>query len=351
MTAEPNPLVAPIVPRSPWQLFYAAGHRWRRHYWTSRAEQLPRPTLSIGNLCWGGGGKTPLTAAVAAHLRDSGRRVAVLSRGYRSRGGGVRLVSRGQGSLLEATTAGDEPVLLASQLPGVAVVVHPQRWVAGRAALELLEPPPDVFLLDDGFSHLRLARDLDLLVFPAADPFAGGRLPPTGRLREPLASSRHAAAVLLTDSKNASDGDRLAAALRPHGFSGLGFASRTVVGPATYLDGSVLPLGEKVLAVCGISRPQSFEKALLSAGFTLAGTLRFPDHHPYPSASREKIRQTFRQCGAKVVVLTSKDRVKLAGKLDLPVAELALVAEPESAFFDWLDQRLAAIEARLGDPS
>jgi len=349
MTTGPNPLAAASVPRSPWQRFYGAVHGWRRSYWASRAEHLPRPTLSIGNLCWGGGGKTPVTAAVAAHLRDSGWRVAVLSRGYGSGGDGLRIVSRGQGPLLDAAIAGDEPVLLASQLPGVAVVVHPQRLVAGRAALEQLESPPDVFLLDDGFSHLRLARDLDLLVFPAADPFAGGRLPPAGRLREPLGSCRHAAAVLLTGSRETTDGDRLASALRPHGFKGPGFASRSEVGPATYLDGSALPLGEKVLAVSGIARPQSFEDALFSAGFTLAGTLRFPDHHPYPPASRAKIRQAFRQTGAKAVVLTSKDRVKLAGQLDLPIAELALRAEPGNAFFDWLEQRLAAIEARRGE--
>lgn len=341
-------LEAPSTPRSPWQRFYGAAHAQRRRYWASRSERLPRPTLSIGNLGWGGGGKTPLTAAVAAHLRDSGHRVAVLSRGYRSRGDGVRLVSRGEGAELDPAEAGDEPVLLADQLPGVAVVVHPRRLQAGRAALELLDPAPDLFLLDDGFSHLRLARDLDLLAFPSADPFAGGRLPPSGRLREPLASCRHADAVLLTGSADLAAGAQLAEALRPHGFAGPGFASRSQLGPATRLDGAAVRPGLRILAVSGIARPLSFEQSLVSEGFELAGTLQFADHHDYPAASLEKIRRTFARSGAEVVMVTSKDRVKLAGRLDLPLAELPLRAEPEAAFFDWLDRRLAAIGPRPG---
>lgn len=347
-------LTPPPVPRSPWQHLYAAVHRWRRAYWQRRAESLPRPVVSVGNLHWGGGGKTPLTAAIAAHLRDGGRRVCVLSRGYGRRGDGVRLVSDGGPPLLGPSTAGDEPVLLAGELPGVAVVVARERYQAGRHALERLDPPPEIFLLDDGFSHLRLARDVDLLAFPAADPFAGGRLPPGGRLREPLAAAARADAVLLTGldpSQVSGDdlGDRLAEALRPHGFRGPGFACSLEAGLPRIADDRSLPAGTPVLLVCAIARPERFIATARRLGLRIAGELTFPDHHAYPQRSLVRIRRRFEQSGAGALLTTSKDRVKLHRRLDLPLAEVPVRAHPEAGFWRWLDRRLAEIEAAAGD--
>lgn len=352
-----TPLTPPTVPRSPWQLFYGAVHRWRSSWYQSRAERLPRPVISIGNLCWGGGGKTPLTAALGAWLRDWGKdqtgtqdwRVAILSRGYGRKDTETRIVSTGDGPMLPPSLAGDEPVLLAGELPGVAVVVAPRRADAGRAAMERLEPAPNLFLLDDGFSHLHLARDLDLLAFPASDPFAGGRLAPTGRLREPLASVRRAGAVLLTgcdpdDPAAASRGRELAEALRPHGFAGPGFTCYLETAPARWVRGgdSEAPgPGTPVLLVSAIARPANFDASARRIGFEIADQLHFGDHHPYPDASLEKIRETFAQCGAEAVLVTTKDRVKLLGRLDdLPLAELPVRARPEDAFWDWLSERL-----------
>ena len=116
-------LTAPRASRSPWQLLYGAAHALRWRWWAGRARRLPRPVVSVGNLHWGGAGKTPLVAALGRHLRDRGLAVAVLSRGYPSRGSGVRLVSHGEGPLLGPRVAGDEPVMLAGELTGVAVVV------------------------------------------------------------------------------------------------------------------------------------------------------------------------------------------------------------------------------------
>lgn len=343
-------LTPPPVPRSPWQHLYAAAHRWRRAWWRGRAARLPRPVISVGNLHWGGGGKTPLTAAVAAHLRDDGRRVCILSRGYGRRGGGVRLVSDGGPPLLGPSTAGDEPVLLAGELPGVAVVVSAEREQAGRHALERLDPPPELFLLDDGFSHLRLARDIDLLAFPAADPFAGGRLPPGGRLREPLAAAARADAVLLTGLEvgQVDDGDpggRLAAALRPHGFRGPGFACALAASPPRDDAGRPLPEGLPVLLVSAIARPERFTATARSLGLRVAGELAFPDHHAYPERSLRRIRQAYARSGAAAVLTTGKDRVKMYRRLDLPLAELPVRAQPEERFWGWLDERLAALEA------
>jgi tetraacyldisaccharide 4'-kinase len=349
---------APPPPRSPWQLLYGGAHRLRRRWYGRRAARLPRPVVSVGNLHWGGGGKTPLVAALARHLRDRGLAVCVLSRGYGGKGAGIRVVSAGAGPLLGPETAGDEPVLLAEELPGVAVVVGADRRRAGRLALERLAPPPAAFLLDDGFSHLALARDLDLLVFPAADPFAGGRLIPGGRLREPLAAASRASAVFLTgapgggpraESSGPVSGGELAEALRPYGFRGPGFSSATRVGTAVLIGGQPLAPGSPVLAVAAIARPQDFFASVRGLDFAVMAELRFPDHHPYPPESVARIEAVARASGAACVLVTAKDKVKLAGRLSLPLAVLPVDAVPEAAFWPWFDAAFDRLAA--GDPA
>jgi tetraacyldisaccharide 4'-kinase len=332
---------APSSPSSPWQLLYGGAHRLRRQWYRTRARRLPRPVVSVGNLHWGGSGKTPLVAAIAAHLRDRGAAVCILSRGYASQGRGVRVVSTGEGPILGPLVAGDEPVLLAGELPGVAVVVGPDRHHDGVQALRRLEPAPDLFLLDDGFSHLRLHRDLDLVAFPAGDPFGGGRLLPSGRLREPLAAMARAHAAILTGAPEGErQGETLAEALRPHGFTGPGFASRTVPGE---VRGADLPVGARVFLVAAIARPEVFAATARGLGFEIAGELRFPDHHRYPPASLARIAEAWRASGAAAVLTTSKDRVKLHGRLDVPLAEIPIRACPEPAFWDWLDGEIGRL--------
>jgi tetraacyldisaccharide 4'-kinase len=341
---------APSPPSSPWQLLYGGAHRLRREWYRTRARRLPRPVVSVGNLHWGGSGKTPLVAAIAAHLRDRGVAVCILSRGYASQGEGVRVVSTGEGPLLGPLIAGDEPVLLAGELPGVAVVVGPDRHRDGLQALRRLEPAPDLFLLDDGFSHLRLHRDLDLVASPAADPFGGGRLPPSGRLREPLAAIARADAAILTGAPaGAPSGAAFAEALRPYGFTGPGFVSRTVPGAVAQIGGGELPAGSRVFLVTAIARPEAFSALVQSLGFEVAGELAFPDHHRYPPASLARIDDAFRASGAAAVLTTSKDRVKLHGRLDLPLAELPIRAEPEPAFWGWLDGEVKRIQSGRRD--
>lgn len=344
MTAPPL-ASAPQAPRSPWQRLYTAAHAWRRRRAATRACRLPRPVVSVGNLHWGGTGKTPLTAALAAHLRDQGRAVAVLSRGYRGSTRKPLVVSRGDGPLVTAELAGDEPVALALALPGVAVAVGRDRAAAGDLALATLEPPPDLFLLDDGFSHVQLARDLDLLAVPESDPFGGGRLPPSGRLREPLASARYAHALLLTGATASPDGARaVAAALAPFGFVGPGFACPTAIGqPHRAEHGEPLDAGSPVLLVAGIARPERFLAAATASGMRIAGTQLFADHHAYPEPSLRAIRIAFGRSGATMVLTTAKDQVKLGDRLGLPIAVLPVSAAPEADFWAWLDGALRRI--------
>ncbi|MDH3743483.1 MAG: tetraacyldisaccharide 4'-kinase [Acidobacteriota bacterium] len=358
MNSEATAYKVPAPSMSPWQRLYGGGHRLRRAWYRRRASRLPRPVISVGNLHWGGTGKTPLTASIAARLRDQGRQVAILSRGYGSRGSGVRVVSTGSGPLLGPLAAGDEPVLLAGELQGVSVVVAADRYRAGQLALERLPTTPDVFLLDDGFSHVRLARDIDILVFPPDDPMAGGRLPPSGRLREPLTSVRHANAIVWSlperptqaagrrPDENAADWrpEELTAGLAQYGFTGRSFSSYTTVLPPTHKRQEPVPEGASVFLVTGIARPGRVAKALASLPYELVGSLAFPDHHSYPDESLRQIERAWRESGAAWVVTTGKDHVKLLGRLETPLAELPLRARPEEAFWSWLGSSLAQLD-------
>lgn len=327
-----------------WQHLYAAGHARRRRRAAVTAHHLPRPVVSVGNLHWGGGGKTPLVAAIAARLAAQGLAVTILSRGYRSTGHGVRLASRGDGLLLPPEVVGDEPAQLAASLPGVSVVVHPDRAAAGLWSLAELQPAPDLFLLDDGFSHVHLARDLDLLAFPAADPLAGGWLWPQGRLREPLASAAAAHAALLTGDGDPEMARALARELADHGLRGPLFRAPTHALAPT-LDGAPLERGRSVLLVSGVARPASVRITAEAAGLLVRDHLVFPDHHPYPTATCAAIERRAAALGGPLVVVTEKDAVKLAGRLAVPLAVLRIASEPEDAFWHWFADALAPLLA------
>ena len=334
---------APRAPRSPWQRLYAAALAGRRRRAAARATKLARPVVSVGNLHWGGGGKTPFTIALAEHLRDGGRRVAILSRGYRRASRGPLVVSRGTGPLVAAAAAGDEPHLLAARLPGVAVVVGERRAAAGELALATLAP--DLFLLDDGFSHVALVRDLDLLVFPAADPWAGGRLLPSGRLREPLAAAAAADAVVLTGVETDAEcaGAALAHELAPYGYRGPGFASATVARRPRLVGAGTLAPDAALYAVAAIARPDGFFAAAHAAGLRLVGARDFRDHHAFSPADLRAIDTAAARSGAAAVLATEKDLAKLAGRLATPLAVLPIDARPEPAFWRWFDARLAEL--------
>ncbi|HEX5760631.1 MAG TPA: tetraacyldisaccharide 4'-kinase, partial [Thermoanaerobaculia bacterium] len=156
-------------------------------------------------------------------------------------------------------------------------------------------------------------------------------------------------AVVLTGARwhgGLSPGPALAQALAPFGFGGPGFASATEIGAARLRDGRALPAGERVLLVSGLARPKELARAARGAGYDVAGELRFADHHPYPEASLARIRRAYAESGAAAVLTSGKDRVKLHGRLELPLAELPVRADPEPAFWEWLDGALAALPGR-----
>ena len=274
-----------------------------------RSRNLDRPVISVGNLAVGGTGKTPLTMLLARLLAGQGRRVAILSRGYGgSYGGRPRIASDGRSILMTAGEAGDEPLLLARELPGVAVVVGHDRYEAGRLAERELDP--DVFLLDDGFQHLGLRRDLDILLLDGRNPFESGRVLPAGLLREPAPAARRADLIVLS---RCGEGEPLPAAL-PAGVPVL--ASRHLLTGVTPVEGGECrPLsylyGEQVFAFAGIAEPQRFFAGLAEAGVPLVGSLSLPDHARYDQGRVEGLRRLFRGTGATCFVTTAKDAVKL----------------------------------------
>lgn len=322
---------------SPWQRFYEWGHHRRRRHWSTRAASLGRPTVSIGNLHWGGSGKTPAVIAVALGLVGGGQRVAVLSRGYRRKGREPLIVSLGEGPLVSGEQAGDEPVMIAEQAPGVVVAVGADRRAAAALALDRA-PDVDVFLLDDGFSHLRVRRDVEILTFPATDPFAGGLLLPGGRLREPLGMVRLADAAVATGlERGAEPPADFEPTLRRYGFKGPVFTSTL---RSELLGG---PTPERPLLVTGVARPERVARTAAAAGLECVDHLRFPDHHGYPPRSLRAIESACARHRCDAVVTTSKDAVKLRGRLPAgspPLLELRVEAEIEPEFLPWLADRL-----------
>lgn len=279
------------------------------------AHRLPCPVVCVGNMTVGGTGKTPAVIMVARRLLAAGRKVCILLRGYGRAGTEVEVVSDGRNLLLDWREAGDEAVLLGRLLPGVPIVVGGERAEAGKVALQRFGP--DVILLDDGFQHRQLHRDLDLVMVDATDPFGGGRLLPRGRLREPVLALRRAQAIILSRTDQAPGVAGLRRCLeqivpgtpqiltrhRPVGLAELGR------GEARRLESL---RGERVLAVSGIANPAGFHRTLADMGAVLASTLAFPDHHPYGPADLARVQEAARGAGAEVIITTEKDAVRMA---------------------------------------
>jgi tetraacyldisaccharide 4'-kinase len=283
-----------------------------------KTRRLDAPVISVGNLTVGGTGKTPCVAWLARMLRDAGHEVAILSRGYKRSSEGRVEVSDGRGILCTPDESGDEPYLLAKSCPGVRVVVDRDRvaagrWLAARARVS-------VFLLDDGFQHRRLHRDLDLVLVDGSEPLADAAMVPFGRLREPLTGLRRADVVLVTHGDRCRDRAAFAAALAEYARPGTPvFFARHEMTMLRRLDADeTLPLtafaGRAVAAVSGIAKPSFFVTDLSSAGMTIALRRDFDDHHRYTQAEFADAANAARAAGAEAIVVTEKDAANLSGE-------------------------------------
>ncbi len=282
-------------------LLYSAG--------LARRVRLPRPVVSVGNIEAGGTGKTPLVRLLARLLSGAGLRPAVVSRGYLGAAAGpVNVVSDGKSVLLSAAEAGDEPYLLARALPGVPVLTGKRRAQPALAAIERFGA--EVIVLDDGFQHLSLARDLDLVVVTGALADSP-RLLPRGLLREPLSALARASALVMTNP----EGDALAGLLAARFPALPRFKARHVPEGLRRLDGAeaLAPrelAGRRVVAFCGLGGPRRFRRTLEALGADVAGFHAFPDHHRYAREELEALRLLAGRQRA-LLVTTEKDAVRL----------------------------------------
>jgi tetraacyldisaccharide 4'-kinase len=265
----------------------------------------------------------------------------VLTRGYARRveRDGVSVVSDGDTVLAGLDTAGDEPLMLARALPGVPVLVGADRYLSGALAERRFNVT--VHILDDGFQHLELARDVDLLV--AGEEDVNDRPLPGGRLRERVAAASAADAALVTAGYDTA-AERVGRALRiPRVFR----VVRTIGPPrriAEPRDSVVIPALSRVFLVTGIARPERFHADVAAAGWEIAGAMTFRDHHRYSLRDLQKIAAAVRASRCAIALTTEKDAVRLQplplGDLPIAAVSLSTAVEPEDQFRDWLLSRL-----------
>lgn len=285
-----------------------------------RSRGVACPVVSIGNLTVGGTGKTPAAELAVRTLLDLGRRPAVVSRGYGRRTTGTQIVADTASIRLDAEDAGDEPFLLARRLPGVPVVIGSNRWEAAGVAIERF--PVDTIVLDDGFQHRTLAKDLEIVMARADRPWGNGRLLPAGPLREPLGALARAHLIVVTGVDRVEDLDEVIQAARRHAPDVPVLGGRYV--PTECWEAGarqVVPLpalaGTRLLAFAGIAAPQGFARTLATLGIAIEGVIPFPDHYWYSSGDVEALDARASGLGMDGFITTEKDWVRLR-QLRLP---------------------------------
>jgi tetraacyldisaccharide 4'-kinase len=318
--------------------------------------RLDRPVISVGNVVVGGSGKTPVVASLAKLLSDAGERPSILSRGYgrRESADGVVVVSDGERVCAKVAQSGDEPYMLAQVLPRVPVFVSADRYLSGRLAE--CRFGCTVHLLDDGFQHVQLGRDVELVVIERSH--LDERLLPFGSLREPISAARAADALLV--SGGAADIEAVAGRIGvEHVFTLVPKydALRALGGGG----GEAFEAHDRrVVAVAGIARPERFFAALRELGWDVVRELVFRDHHWFTRRDLDAIRRIAVDADVDLVITTEKDAVRLqslTGQVPPPdgtvawaVLPLELAIEPPDRFSAWLAARLAgARRRRIGE--
>jgi tetraacyldisaccharide 4'-kinase len=355
-------------------MLYSGALALRERWWRNRASGTTVATISVGNLTVGGNGKTPFTLFLASRLRERGIAVAIISRGWGRTSSAAALVSDGTRILMSPREAGDEPVMMAKSFAGPIAVA---RRRIDAAALLSARDRFDAFVLDDGFQHLRLSRDLNLLLINTARGFGNGWVLPAGPLREPRNGIARADAIVLIDSANGpinaappcatettADRDRASAAVE---FGDLAAVSlnvsdlalpndipivRASIRPSALVQSDAAgwherPLalaGRRIVAVSGLADPASFHAMLRELGATIVATLEFPDHHDYTPHDVENILFAVRETAD--VVTTEKDLVKLERFPQMNVSlyalrlEVSMEADDEARLFDLIAARI-----------
>ncbi|MDH4193291.1 MAG: tetraacyldisaccharide 4'-kinase [Nitrospirota bacterium] len=278
--------------------------------------RLPKPVISVGNMTVGGTGKTPLVIWLASRLNEQGKQVAILSRGYGRQGSAVNmLVSDGMSLKADWRTAGDEAVLMAQKCPWAIVAVGKDRYRLGCWVLE--QAACDCFLLDDGFQHLPLHRDQDILLFDATDIEGLTKVLPAGRMREPLSAAQWATTIVFSRTESVLSVEPLQTRIEQC----LGKSITPLlmeIAPTCLIH---IPTGmtkgidsfknKSLLLVSGIGNPSSFRFSVISCGLEVGAEIRYPDHFAYSEKDVEEICRKMKKFGSDLVVTTEKDALKL----------------------------------------
>ena len=299
---------------------------WLYDHGVLRRYPLGCQVISVGNITAGGTGKTPMVEALARVLREKGRRVAILSRGYRKKEDSLgskvrrrslrkvpRIVSDGRRLRLDSEHSGDEPYMLACNLDGVAVLVGKDRVNSGRYAVRTFDC--DTLLLDDGFQYQRLKHRLDLVLVDCGNPFGNGNVLPRGILREPLRNLRRARFICITKVRGRDTAElrRRIRELNPD--AGLMECDHVPCLLRHAFTREERPLaelrGKRVFAVAGIASPRSFETSLEDLGAAIIGRRHVADHHRYSQQEVIDIVNEAAGLGADWIVTTEKDAVRM----------------------------------------
>ena len=301
-----------------------------------RNQPLGVPVVVVGNLTVGGTGKTPIVEKFARSLAQRGRHVAILSRGYKSRAEPFyrrwwrwlthgedpppKVVSDGTNVLLDSAEAGDEPFMLARNLPGVVVLVDKNRVKAGQYAIKKFGS--DILLLDDGFQYLSLRGQFNLLLVDKSNPFGNHHLLPRGILREPVRHLRRASYVFITKSDGQPDDELRATISRHHPEVEVIECAHRPKHLQSVNNGGRRPLedlrGRRVAAFCGIAAPESFERLLRELGAEICCIKRYLDHHRFTPEEMERFFARAASANAEMIITTEKDAVRLAHDLAPP---------------------------------
>jgi tetraacyldisaccharide 4'-kinase len=306
-----------------------------------KPKRLDATVIGVGNITLGGTGKTPMVEYIARYLKSEDRRVAILTRGYGRKSSGMRILNHTQGE--ESNSAdtqshvefGDEPLMLARNLPDVPIIINKDRHEAGRRAER--ELGAEVLILDDAYQHLALARDLNILLIDATDPFGGFEMVPFGRLREPLYGIKRADAVIITRADRPFDQGRTHAIIKY--FCGdkipVMYVYSTVVRLRHLESNEVYEASEfrdwNMAVMCGIGNPEAFVSDILQAGMRVVSESLFADHYTYSQRELDRMIQAAREAGADSIVTTEKDAVRLESlnKGDFPIYAAQMEIESE----------------------
>jgi len=320
-----------------------------RHGWFT-TRRLNRPVVSVGNLSVGGTGKTPFVEFLAGLLVERGWKPGILTRGYgRRKGPKIIAIEPRAGREPDPRDVGDEPALLAKKLPDVPIVVCADRYSAGLWAEEKFNV--NLHILDDGFQHFALARDVDIVLLDSTKGVSGQALLPAGRLREPITALRRAHMVILTRAELADPAPTEAQVRRINPKAEIFRCATKVKGLLNISSGALEKLSpsqsEPIYAFCGIGNPSAFFSDLEKWGFTVASRNAFPDHHIYQAKEIDRLITCAWESGAKKLITTEKDALNLPQRDKTEIPIFACVVQTEvsegASFEEALLERLQTV--------